>query len=103
MSEWLKLSVLETDEGAQDVSSAGSNPAYQTNGGVAQLARATALQVEGRRFESCHLHQAVTGQRETKSSVGERKTQKLGIGKLVFRFVWDEESVGSSLATQTEH
>ena len=32
------------------------NTIYKYRGGVAQLARASALHAEGHRFDSCHLH-----------------------------------------------
>ena len=46
------------------------------NGGVAQLARASALHAEGHRFDSCHLHIVMIRKRMTEQTL--RMKWKLG-------------------------
>ena len=55
MSEWLKLSDLESDEGTQMVSSVGSNPTYQTKRVVTKVLSTGALEASVSRFDSCLL------------------------------------------------
>ena len=51
------------------------------NGGVAQLARASALHAEGHRFDSCHLHFVMIRKRMTEQTLcmkwklGQARTQ----------------------------
>ena len=42
---------------------------WYVNGGVAQLARASALHAEGHRFDSCHLHFVMIRKRVTEQTL----------------------------------